>query len=310
VIELLQEVGFGIEPDVRFSAPALECFGRVAVFSVAPGSITGESPGYAATAALLHLAVTVAAADDEVTKAEIQKLQEHLARHLPENERIRLLAHLRWLEHARPSLGRMKRRLELLDRAQREEIGQFLIALAGADGRVTHEETKILGKIYPLLGLDPEKIFSHILGLAVQAGKDGRGDLPSVRPAELHAEFALPQGPNVGHVHLDAGKIQAKLAQTAAVSVLLTDVFADNDDDAPPAADRFDDSLMAMVRALGEKASWPRPEVDALATRLGMMPDGALERINERAWDLCGEPACEGEDPIQVYSRVVKELLG
>jgi hypothetical protein len=123
VIELLQEAGFGIEPDVRFSAPALESFGRIAVFPAAPGSITGESPSYAATAALLHLAVAIAAADDEVTKAEILKLEEHLALHLPENERIRLLAHLRWLEHARPSLGRMKKRLELLDRAQREKIG-------------------------------------------------------------------------------------------------------------------------------------------------------------------------------------------
>jgi uncharacterized tellurite resistance protein B-like protein len=310
VIELLQEAGFGIEPDVRFSAPALETFGKIAVFSAAPGSITGESRGYAATAALLHLAVAVAAADDEVTKAELQKLQEHLAKHLPENERTRLLAHLRWLEHARPSLGRIKSRLEPLDRAQREEIGQFLIALAGADGHVTNEETKILAKIYPLLGLDPEEIYGHILGLAVQVAKDARGDLPSVRAAELHAEFALPQGPNVGVLQLDSDKIQEKLGQTAAVSVLLTDVFADDDNDASLVPNRLDDSLTAMVRALGERSSWSRPEIEDLATRLGVMPDGALERINERAWELCGEPACEGENPVQIHAHVVKELLG
>jgi len=310
VIEMLQEAGFGIEPDVRFSAPALECFGKIAIFPAAPGSITGESPGYAATAALLHLAVTVAGADEEVTEAELQKLQEHLARHLPANERIRLLAHLRWLQYARPTLGRMRKRLEVLDRAQREEIGQFLIALAGADGHVTNEETKILSKIYPLLGLDPEEVYGHILGLAVQVAKDGRGELPSVRAAELRAEFRLPQGPNVGVFQLDSGKIQEKLGQTAAVSVFLTNVFADDDDDASPTPNRLDDSLTAMVRTLGERSSWSRPEIEDLATRLGVMPDGALERINERAWELCGEPACEGENPVQIHAHVVKELLG
>ena len=310
VIELLQEAGFGVEPDVRFSAPALESSGRIAVFPAAPGSITGESPGYAATAALLHLAVAVATADDEVTKAELQKLNDHLAKHLPQNERLRLLAHLRWLEHARPSLGRIKRRLEVLDRAQREEIGQFLIALAGADGHVTNEETKILAKIYPLLGLDPEEIYGHILGLAVQTARGVRENLPSVRAAELHAEFALPQKAEVGTFRLDSNKVREKLGQTAAASVLLTRVFTADEEDASPVANNLDDSLIAMVRGLSERSSWSRPEVEELAARLGVMPDGALERINERAWDLCGEPACEGENPVQIYAHVVKELLG
>jgi hypothetical protein len=243
---------------------------------------------------------------------EVQKLEEHLARHLPESERPRLLAHLRWLENARPRLGRIKDRLELLDRTERETIARFLIALAGADGHVTNEETKLLAKIYPLLGLDPDDIYGHILGLSVQVARNSREEPPTLKEAEARPEFSIPHIRQESRgFQLDPTRIQEHLGQTEAVSALLSEVFQDVEV-APSATivpDLLDHAHVEMVRTLIGRPSWSRSEIERVARGLGIMTDGALERINERAWEICGAPAWEGDDPLQMHEAVMKELM-
>ena len=41
----------------------------------------------------------------------------------------------------------------------------------------------------------------------------------------------------------------------------------------------------------------------------GLMPVGALEIVNEAAFELAGDPATEGSDPVEVNTDVAKELL-
>ena len=45
-----------------------------------------------------------------------------------------------------------------------------------------------------------------------------------------------------------------------------------------------------------------------LAAALGLLPDGALEVVNEAAFDACGIAVSAGEDPIEIDGDVVKEL--
>ncbi|NJN58522.1 MAG: hypothetical protein HC879_14000 [Leptolyngbyaceae cyanobacterium SL_5_9] len=44
-------------------------------------------------------------------------------------------------------------------------------------------------------------------------------------------------------------------------------------------------------------------------TQLDLMLDGALEVINEAAFDRCDEAVTEGDNPIEVNSDVLRELL-
>jgi hypothetical protein len=46
-----------------------------------------------------------------------------------------------------------------------------------------------------------------------------------------------------------------------------------------------------------------------MATGLGLLPDGALEALNEAAFEAVGEPVCEGSDLIDINSYAVKEML-
>ena len=41
----------------------------------------------------------------------------------------------------------------------------------------------------------------------------------------------------------------------------------------------------------------------------GLLPDGAVDRINEAALDACGDPILGGEDPIEVDKVILKEMV-
>ena len=62
--------------------------------------------------------------------------------------------------------------------------------------------------------------------------------------------------------------------------------------------------LMALV----EKTDWERSAIEKLASTFNLLPDGALDRINETSFDLAGEALWEGDDPIQINALVANEI--
>ena len=59
------------------------------------------------------------------------------------------------------------------------------------------------------------------------------------------------------------------------------------------------------------KQNWrtTRSELEEIAAEGDMMLDGALEHINEAAYDSFDEPFTEGDDPININQDILKELL-
>ena len=125
---------------------------------------------------------------------------------------------------------------------------------------------------------------------------------------------------------LDRAAIDAKIEETAAVSTLLSGIFSEADESEAPeksdAEQSIDESraneigtpgLSAAERAfalsLAERESWSREEIEELAARHEVMVDGALEAVNEAAFELCGGPFSEGDQPIEIDSEVAKEML-
>jgi TerB-C domain len=60
---------------------------------------------------------------------------------------------------------------------------------------------------------------------------------------------------------------------------------------------------------LTQKVEWQRGELEVIALPLNLMLDGALEVINEAAFDQCDEALIEGDDPFEVNPDVLQELL-
>ncbi len=325
--QLLDKLRVGFEPDVRFGGPALTADTPLVLFRL-PDAETQVTPsgGYQAATVLLHLAVVVAAADGEAAPAEQRLVEEQLenALRLTAAERARLSAHLRWLIESEPGLAGMKRKLEPIGTVERRRIAEFVVAVAGADGRIDPAEVNALRKIYPLLGLAPDDVYGHINALAsagpALAPAPAREPV-TVRAAEPRAAGRPIPPPPAPGLALDMKRVQQKLAETAAVSALLGSVFSEDEPGvapagrtvAPPQAvaslSGLDPAHSALLLRLATQASWPKAEIEALAAELGLLPDGAIETINDAAFEKAGTAVLEGDDPLELNRDVYQEIV-
>ena len=317
--QLLEKGGYGIEPDVRFAGAPLAPGGRAILFKLAEGASSLASPQYAAATVVLHLAVAISAADESISPAEEQHLHQHVQRGLELNpgERLRLSAHLAWLMQSPPSLSGLRKRLEPLDQRQRAVIADFIISVAGADGQISVEEIRTLGKIYPMLGLPPDDVYSHVHALTSGVSEMVAAAEPvTVIPAQTSTGFAIPAAPRpMQPVRLDMAAVNAKLAQAAQISAILSDIFTEQEtpSTAPPAVQRADGPLApsyaALLSRLVEQPEWSRSDFEKLANERNLLPDAVIDALNEAAFEHVGGPVLEGDDPIQIDLGAAKGLL-
>jgi tellurite resistance protein len=305
--QLLERLGVGVEPDVRMGGAVLGA-GPAVLFPITQGQPVTASPEYAAATTLLHLAAVVSSADDDVSEAERAHLVGHLesALHLSAGERERLTAHLTWLLAADLKLSGLKKRLVALTFAQRRAVADFLVTVAAIDGHISPGEVKTLRKICTMLELDPDAVLA---GLPPAKAEPATGPV-TVRPATPGpAGYAIPKQPQAalaGVLVLDRDLVETKLAETAAVSALLADLFMDEEEEPVAAADAavpdvqrvegLDGPHSQLARRLADRPLWTRAELEQLCAELHLMVDGALDTVNEAALDASGEPLVEDGD--------------
>lgn len=334
---LLGKVGVGVEPDVRFGASTPKPSSEAVLFQLTDGAATAPSSEYTAAMSLVHLTAVVAAADGSISPSEQQHLAEHAEKvlGLDAAECARLEAHLAFLATGKLGMAGIKRKVEALPTEEREAVGKFLIDVAAADGVVSPEEISTLTSLFRHLGLDEGDVFRQVHAL-------GTSDLGpvTVLDAEPTTRWAVPEPvedfPQPPSVFLDPAKVQARLAETARVSALLADIFADDDPLHGQPAQSVPDMAMsqppsgpndsyttpeptiaglnaahsALATKLATKMEWDLSEVENLAESLGLpFLDGALDIINEAAMDACGEPLIEGDDPLELNQYALEELL-
>ena len=127
--QVLEALGYGVEPDVRFGGPAMTADTIAMLFPIQPGHPQTPSASYGAATLLLHLAAAVACSDGDITEAEERHLEEHLATslQLTPGEHQRLSAHLNCLLELQPTLSGVKTKLKHLDAKDRQSVGHFCI---------------------------------------------------------------------------------------------------------------------------------------------------------------------------------------
>ena len=328
---LLGKIGVGIAPDVRFGASTPKPGSEAVLFPLPVGAAAAPSPQYAAAMSLVHLTAVVAAADGTISSAEREYLSEHIERvlGLDTAERTRLESHLVFLATGRLGMAGMKRKVEALPTRDRATIGEFLIDIAAADGVVSPEEITTLTKVFGYLGLEEADVYRQVHAL----GTGDRGPI-TVRHTEPTTRWEIPETVTgqrqPSTVVLDPAKVEARLAETAHVTALLTDIFADDDAAAagaagsqpdppgrpatgptPPAMiDGLDAAHSAFANALTARSEWDRGAIEQMAESLELpFVDSALDIVNEAAIDACGEPLVEGDDPVELNPYAIEELL-
>lgn len=316
--QALEKLGYGIEPDVRLGGPVYDIDGHVIVFRRLPDCPSTASDEYATATLCMRLGAIVSAADDEVSEAERTLLERHIADtlQLSAGERQRLDAHLAWLVEEKPGTNGLKKHLGALTTENRHHVGQLLITVATTDGRVDPREMKMLEKLYDLIGLDTADLYADIHAALATDDEPIAVDAPEAAPRG----FAIPARPvptATTASGIDMDRVRLKIAETRQVSTLLSGIFADEE---PPAAvapaiveantiGTLDAAHSELLRRLARRESWARDEVERLAGELALLPDGALETINDFAYATADEPLWEDDDPVAINSRVAMELI-
>ncbi|MDX6741145.1 TerB N-terminal domain-containing protein [Actinocorallia sp. A-T 12471] len=310
---VLDRAGVGMEPDPRMGGP-VQTTGRIVLFRAEGPPDAAPSEPYQSAALLLRLGVAMSATDGTVAAEEKALLVAHLEKglDLTPGERTRLRAHLRWLLTTEPKLTGLTKRVAGLDAGQRERVAGFLAAVAAADGVIDPAEVKLLKRIRKMLGLDPEAVHTSLHAAALSPPP---ASAPvTVRAADPVVRHPIPAPEPDGSVRLDPALLAARLAEAAEVAALLGSVFEQDEPPAPPAPAAppvagLDAAHSALLRALAGHDVLPRADWEALAAEARLMPDGALDRLNEAALEHTGEPVAEGDDPIEINRYAMGELL-
>ncbi len=314
-VRLLGRVGIGVEPDVRFGGRRLSNGEEVVVFRLSEGDTEVASPQYGAATGLMQLATMVSAADGEISEDEETLLKDYVAQglQLADSEQKRLSAHLQWLLRNPPSGTGLKRRMQVIPITQREAVGRFLVSVAWADGHVNPDEVKSLTKIYKTLGLNAGLVHQHIHDVR----SAGDGGPVTVVAADKVKTYKIPLERPAG-VELDRDKIAAMQKESLEVSRIIGEIFEDEDEHVvqqPVPQEESADTIRGLDKKhsqllvrLGRQSSWARSDYETLVEDIGLFPDGALEILNETAYDVCDESLTDGEDPIVINQEVYREV--
>lgn len=304
----LEGAEIGMEPHVLRGAKAPGEQDTIVLFAQPlMDSDVGSRAEYQMAALTLQLASAVAQADGEFHDREVAHLRAEIEgwAHLTLAEHRRLHAHLQWLTASPMNLSALKKKLEPLPTAARETLAAFMATLAQADGVVSPDEVKFLEKVYKALGVEPKRVFSDI-----HTAGTGGAPVSSVQPEK--------QG-----FRLDIERIAALQKDTVRVSELLSRIFVEEaDSTSAPAAPvlepeledetnaplGLDEAHSALLRLLLSRPEWTRAELEDAAEDLDLMLDGAMEQINEAAFEAFDEPLFEGEDPISVHTKLLEKI--
>lgn len=294
---------------------------------------TSVDRAYEQASLTVQLGALVANADGATSGSELRHLAQLVNQwpKLTPNQAKRLLAQLRIARDAPTSLRTLQKRLEALPRQDAQAIGTSMTLVAHADGHVSPEEVKTLQKIYKALGLNPDSVYGAVHETAARAARTGM-PAPDLRPRE-----GTNQGMASG-IALDHDRIATLQAESMQVSRWLGQIFEDNE---PPmvatvvpaiaasasesanvvaavpnpkqghlksALTGLDAAHDKLVRKLLRSETWSRAEVGVFATEAGLMLDGALEHINDAAFEQFEEPLIEGEDPLVLNPAVAEAL--
>lgn len=299
----LEALGVGIEPDVRFGSAPPDPSSTAILFRLSPDAARSPSTAYSAALLIVQAALLVAA-DDGMTEAEVgaatRAIEEQFE--LAPGERARLDAHIELLKRVPPAARSIESAVRGLPEADRGAFAQVLLDIAAADGQITPGEVRLLERFYRALQLDVSRVHADLHHAATGAR----------RPAKSAA--------GVGHA-LDEAAIAAKLAETARVQAALAQIFVEEAAPVPTSppvasarvvaagldADRTE--LLGLV--VGHATlSIPRSDFDAWCESLGLMPEGALEELNEAAFEAAGDALVEGGDTIEVNEQVRDTMRG
>ena len=213
--------------------------------------------------------------------------------------------------------------------------GAFLkegIGLSAQERRDLKERGAIFDNYLDRRANKTSEIYGHIHGFSPSASSARLASEPvTVKTASSrNYGFAIPT-PVSGDLfskkatsgfELNSATVQRKQDESARVSALLGDIFEQEEDLPKKVAlqslsSRSDTYSVAeldaihtdFLKILAQRLVWNRSALDSKAAKLNLLLDGALEMLNDVAFERCDESLTDGDDPIELNIDVLKQLM-
>ena len=316
--DALARLSVGMAPDPRFALRSPKWGEPVVLFGLPEGVTRLEAVSDKYRSLLVSVAIGsfVAQVDESVGESELNALATAIDRNpdLPEGERFRLKANLKWMMSVRPDLSLLRRHLRNASSEASHELGQIALSIAAADGVISGREVAALERLYTALGLETGGIYSALHSLT--SADDPVTVMP---PAEAQPGFAIPPRPDSeGALSLDAERVAAVMTNTARVNALLSEIFQEEDAEEEPTEDQgqagnefggLDEKHAAFLGELISRLHWDEDEYRTLARQFRLLPEGAMETVNEWSHERFGDLLIEEDKGFLINSEVKDEIL-
>jgi hypothetical protein len=261
---------------------------------------------------------------------------------LTQSERVRLGAHLAWLvSNPKGMLEGALLPLQNLGTKPKARIVEFLLTVSEAMGVEGLTLARMLARANSKTPVNPTgaRQRHHLEPVAVRSPGRKREAFSIPANPELTAAPEPAAPPPRPVIELDMSRIARLKEESAEVGAMLQSIFVETPEPVvvePPAEPTptpaaipgevlvaagaaatseaarvmgLDAKHSRLARQLCEKASWPREEALALCASLGLLLDGALERINEASYDTYDDPLVEeGGDVLEINSEISSEI--
>jgi len=310
---LVEKAGFGMAPDIRFHQAKPDLDGKIVVFSEPHGAGFDPSHAFNQVGTIIRLGAMVASIDGHIDGSEIKVLEDLIVSddQLNDKEKGSLKAYLHWRLNSKINMTGLKARLESISNREKSAVSHILISVALADGNVDPKEIKQLEKLYTSLGLDKSLVTSDIHQLTTKrrvpaastdAGSEGEGD-----------------GVSVFQLNRDLLKVHEE--ETQGAKAVLESIFVDESvENEPEEADQpvevpassaaLDSNHSTLYQKLIGKEQWSLDEVKNLCEELNLMLEGAIEVINDWAYDIVDAPLVDIGSDVFVDLEIAEEIKG
>lgn len=312
----LDALDLGFEPDRRYGpAAALRTDGRIALFPASLGGAVDPDRGpYAAARRMIEVAMLAAVSDGTVASSEMDAIERRLRStpELKDDEITRLLACGRALAADPPKVRAALKKLADVALESRAALAASAVEAVLADGRVLPDEVRFLEALHAALGLPASALYSALH----RTGED-------VGPVEVVSAIdertvPLPDEPGRSGLSIDIARLERIRGETTQVSSMLASIFVEDEPEPAPALPLKEKATASAFAGLDGPHSdllvrllsgpMARTDFDALATELRLMPDGAIETLNEWGFNTLGEPIVEDDDDVRVSSEVIDQI--
>ncbi|PBB84548.1 TerB N-terminal domain-containing protein [Mesorhizobium sp. WSM3876] len=317
---LLDKLDIGFEPDRRYGSRGLEADGYTLLFKAKDGApVDAESAAYVAARSMVEVAALAALSDGKVEPSEFESIKAEI-RSFPGMggvERGRLMAYASTLLRDPAAQQSAIKKLGSIGTDARASAVRAATSAVLADGHAAPDEVKFLERLYKALGYPMEDLYS-----ALHRGAVAFDQPIAVAPETRAPGIPIPAEPPASRsdsLKIDHGRLERIKSETAAVSELLAGIFIEDEPPAPPplvnepavAEEQFaglDGAHATLLSILVERRELGREAFEDEARKLRLLPDGAIETINEWGFDRFDELVVDGDERISVVEHLRDKL--